>query len=226
MSKSQGKKVMTVLLGTLPGGAKNRIDAMAAVHEKNFNIMSGKIKDDLCNYTYEVLEGPGMGDVPKVPGTNLIKDEMKTAMAQFNVHLAVIDEVFKYKGLEIVDIDKMHGHELSLLFHVTGFVMKGNDDYESIILTGNKYLSTGSRMDLETPPIPLDESSSYTWWNELKVAADAARLEIALYKCGYYTPVKADEDEEEISSKKQGKLFDKSASEEAGDQDFENAKVK
>lgn len=203
----------------LSGGARTRVSAMEAVDKHTFTITDAKLKDDLCHYGFEITEGAGLGDPCNIKGSNLIKDEMREAFAQLRVHLAFIDDVFKYQGVEIEDIDKMHGHELTGLFNVTGFKIKGGDENESIILIGNKYLSSGSRMELESPAIPLDNLSSYKWYNELKSASDAVRLEVALYKEGFYTPVKEEEDEDSEPSHKQMKI---GAAEPEFVDDFEN----
>lgn len=166
--------------------------------EKTFLIKDAAIKDDFCNYSYEIISGIGIGDTHSVKGSGIIEDDMRNAFAVFNVHLAVIDDIFKHSKVKISDIDAMHGHDLTGLVNVTGFKIKGSNENESIILVGNKYVSeAGGRIELVTPRIPLDNLSSYKWYKELKVAADAARLEVELYKGGKYTPVVEEEIKEE-----------------------------
>lgn len=167
-------------------------------HEvNNFIINEAAIKDDFCNYTYEIIDGVGVGDKHKVNGSGIIEDDMRDAFRKLNVHLAAIDDVFKLSGIEIGDIDKFHNHELTGHYHVTGFKIKGGLENESIILIGSKFVGTaGGRIELATPKIPLDNMSSYKWCDELKAAADCAREEVALYKEGKYTTVD-DSDESE-----------------------------
>lgn len=185
--------------------------------EKTFLIKEATIKDDFCNYSYEIISGIGIGDTHKVNGSGIIEGDMRNAFAVFNVHLAVIDDIFKHSKVKISDIDTMHGHDLTGLVNVTGFKIKGSNENESIVLIGNKYVSeAGGRIELVTPRIPLDNLSSYKWYNELKVAADKARLEVELYKGGKYTPVEVEEVKEETQ---QPNLFDQP------DAEFENAKV-
>lgn len=176
-----------------------KLKAMAEGLElkRPFDITAALIKDGFCNYSYEIIEGVGLGDSHAVKGSGLIEDDMRNAFAVFNVHLAVIDDVFKHSDIEFDDVNKMHAEELTGLYHVTGFKIKGSKDNESIILVGNKYVSqAGGRLELETPKIPLDSLSSYKWYNELKTAADKARLEVALYKEGKYTAVEIIEEED------------------------------
>jgi hypothetical protein len=178
--------------------------------DRPFLIKEAAIKDDFCNYRYEITKGVGLDDTHKVDGKGIIKDDMRDAFSQLNVHLACIDEVFKHSGVEVEDINKMRSDELTFLYHVTGFKIKGGKDDESIILLGHKYLSSaGGRMELETPKISLDNASSYKWYNELKTAADQARREVELYKEGKYTPVEVEEEEDA----NQIKMFDNAAEE-------------
>lgn len=185
-----------------------------------FEITEATIKDDFCHYKYEVTRGVGLGDTHTVNGTGIIKDELREAFIKFNVHLAVIDEVFKHSGIEITDIDTLNDHELTGLFHVTAFKMKGSSDLESIQLIGNKYVSSaGGRIELKSPWITLDNLGSYKWYNELKDAATVARNEVARYKEGNYIAV----EEDDLEDPKQGKL--ELSVESNSNADFDNAKV-
>jgi len=123
-------------------------------------IRGATIKDDLCNYDYEIVKGRSRGFTHGVKGKGIVDDDMKNAFAKLNVHLAVVDDIFKHSGVEITDIDAMHNDELATLYEVSGFKIKGGDENEAIILIGNKYISGGSRMALESPKITLDELSS------------------------------------------------------------------
>jgi hypothetical protein len=165
---------------------------------RDYIIMDAVIKDDLCNYSFEITNGNGLGDTHSVKGSGLVKDTLLKAFSKFNVHLAVIDDAFKRSNIEIAAIDKEHGHDLTGFYQVNGFKIKGSKGNENIILIGSKYLSTaGGRMEIQTPKIPLDNLSSYQWYNELRDAAKRAREEVALYKEGNYTPVETLEVEED-----------------------------
>lgn len=191
--------------------------------DRSFIIISANIKDDFCTYSFENTKGVSIGRLHKVdksPG--IIDDDLRNAFVKFNVHLACIDDVFKHAGIEITDIDTMHSHEFAFLYNVTGFKIKGGKEDESIVLTGNKYVSSaGGRIEIETPKIPIDNLSSYKWYNELKAAADNARLEVALYEEGKYTANEIEEPEEKFSQTKLSFL----PPADNLDDDFENAKV-
>lgn len=188
------------------------IEVLKQLEDHWFSITEASIKDDFCTYSYEITKGVGLGRTHKVEGKNsgsIIDDDMRTAFSKFNVHMAAIDDVFKHSGIEIENIDDEHGHELTGLFHVTGFKIKGGKDNESIELIGNKYVSGGGRFDLTSPKTPLDNLSSYAWFKELKQVVNKARLEVQLYDGGKYT--KAAE-EEEVPEAKTGNLFNGAAS--------------
>lgn len=132
--------------------------------ELSYAITEASVKDDFCNYKYNVKEGIGNNDEHAVTGSKMVTDDLIQAFGKLNVHLACIDDVFKHKDIEIDDIDKFHADETASLYHVTGIQIKGSDENESVILVGNKYVScSGSRIELKSPKIPLDNLSSYQW---------------------------------------------------------------
>lgn len=172
-----------------------RDDIAVLLSEYPIEIKEALIKDDLCNYSYEIIDGIGVGDEHSVKGTGIVDKDMVTAFSVFNVHMAVIDDVFKHADIQFADIDKMHGDELATIFTCTGFKIKGGKEDMSIILIGNKYVSAGGRIELKTPKIALDKFSSYKWAPDLKVAAWKACLEVLRYKDGKYTAIEVDEEE-------------------------------
>lgn len=173
---------------------KNKKDEEVIV-QKEFIITGASINDEFCNYEFEIKNGVGIGDVHKVKGSGIVDEDLTRAFAVLNVHLASIDDVFKHSNIDVENIDKFHGHELTADFNVTGFKVKENDENETIILIGTKRVSSaGERMAISTPKILLDSLSSYRWYNELKLAADEVRREVELYKGGKCTPVEKKEE--------------------------------
>ena len=153
------------------------------------SITAAKIKDDFCEYSYEIAGGKSIGFTHNVKGKGIIDDDLRNAFAKLNVHLAVVDDVFKHAGVTIDSISTMHNDELTMLYNVTEIKVKGGEENESVILIGNKYLSGGSRMELEGPKVAIDSLSSYKWYNELKEATDKVREEVLAYHNGKYTVV-------------------------------------
>jgi hypothetical protein len=158
-------------------------------------VTGGKISDDFCHYSYKVKEGVGLGS-HNVKGKGIVDEDMKIAFSRFNAHLACLDDVFKRSNIQMDNIDSYHSHEITNLYTVTGFQMKGSEEAPSIILIGTKYSDTaGGHIDIKTPKINLDRGAFYQWYNELKEAADKAISEVEQYIAGKYTLPKDDKDE-------------------------------
>jgi hypothetical protein len=157
---------------------------------KDYIIKEASIKDDFCNYQYEIIEGTGAGDKHNVKGSGIVLKDMLQAFGKLHVHIACIDDVFTNAKVEIDDIDKFHAHEITGLYNVTGIKVRGSKHNERVILIGSKFVNSSSgRIALVTPAIPMDDLSSYKWYNELKTAVDKIREEVRLYKEGKYEAV-------------------------------------
>lgn len=164
---------------------------------REFKIVAASTKDEYCDYVYEQTGGIGIGRTHKVTGEYIVMVDMINAFNKFNVHLAILDDAFKLSGIEVDDVDKFHGHEITMGYRVNGFKIKGVTDSESISFTGTKYSDTArGYFNITTPFIAIDGLASYKWYNELKSAADLVREEVALYHEGKYRVNEEDEDEE------------------------------
>jgi hypothetical protein len=204
---------------------KKATAAIKNLVKREYKIIEAKVKDDFCDYRYEITEGVGIHDIHGVKGkAGYVRDSLKTAFAAMNIHLAIVDDIFKNAGIEFDDLESMAGHPLTMLYTVTAFTLKGDEDNLTVSLIGNRYVSMGGRMELKTDDIAIDELSSYKWKNELKTAAMDAANEVAMYKEGNYTPVAEEEPEEDA---RQLKITDVtvSAGADEDDLDFEGSKV-
>ncbi len=205
-------------------------NAINNLKEKEYRILEASIKDDFCNYKFEMLIG--VKDKHKVEGKGIIKDTLRDAFRELNVHLAAIDDVFKHAGLNTeTKLKELKEHELTDLYHVTGFKISGSGEAEFIQLIGNKYVSSASgRIEITTPKIALDNLSSYRLFEELKEAADDVRHEVELYKEGNYIEPE-EEDDSQAASVVQMTISDGIAAAKAEnekdilDPDFEEAKL-
>lgn len=158
---------------------------------KHFAVTGAKITDDICNYNIHVTAGAGLGK-HAVKGEGIVDEDMKIAFSKFNVHLAVIDGVFKHKGIEIEKLSKFHNHEVTNDYTVSGFKMSGEEDNLSIELSGSKYAPYG-QIEFPTPKIMLDATGGYPFYKELKAASETAIKEVELYIGGKFTPVESTE---------------------------------
>lgn len=189
--------------------------------QQDIRITGAKIKDDFCTYDYRYLTGVEK-DIPlgAKKGVYIIKEDMKKAFAKFNVHMAIVDDLFKNAGIEVADCDKLHGHEFTFLMECHEFKILGDVDSESVQLFGTKWVSTqNSHIPFQTPKIPLDSLSSYKWYNELKAAVDVARVEVHLFKEGKYTIPEDKIDDDPDDEKQTTMQFDKADGEEPGSDD-------
>ncbi|HKR03492.1 MAG TPA: hypothetical protein VJY62_02570 [Bacteroidia bacterium] len=157
----------------------------------DFEVKGASIADDLCNYSIHVTSGAGVGK-HNVKGEGIVDEDMKIAFSRFNVHLAIIDGVYKHKGIEIDKINKFHNHDITNDYTVSGFKMNGEEDNLSIVLIGSKHVANGI-MDMETPKIMLDHTGGYEFFKELKAASENAIKEVELYIGGKCTMPEEDE---------------------------------
>ncbi len=154
-------------------------------------ITAAAINDGFCNYSYEIKKGIGSGAVHSVKDTkHLIDADMEISFFALSVHLAIMDDIFFHSGEEINSIKEIRKSPHTKRYNVTGFKIKTQGEKEFVILTGTKQIECSNYfMSIESPKIPLDDLSSYTWHKELKEAVDAAREEVELYSNGKYTEV-------------------------------------
>lgn len=181
---------------------------MSEIEEKKpILIVAAAIVDGMCKYTYKVNTGTGAGDKHNVDGSNYVHDDMKTAFAALNVHMALIDEMFKTAGIEVKSLSEITNHEFVFQFSVSGFVIKGDGDNESVVLKGSKYVSiAGGRQEITQPKIALDSLSSYQWHAELSEAIEKVRTEVELYVEGKFDPSISEEESEKRSKKNKKQL--------------------
>ena len=191
----------------------------AEINLPEYVITGAKLNDGKVDFSYRIQKGIHAGEVTNTKGVGIFFDSLQEAFNKFAVHLAVIDEAYKHKGVEIEDIDTMHLDELATTYQVASFKITGEDDAESIILIGSKYTALGD-ISIQTPKIPLDSLSSYKWYNELKAASDDVREEVALYKEGNFEIPEVEE-----PTSKQMKITDMDNKANAFDDELEKAAI-
>jgi len=198
MSKKKDKNVITInadAVKRLSDYAEN----LKEPGDQKQVITAASLKDDICNYSYEITEGVGEGDVHNVKGKGIATDDLIDAMRKLNVHLACVDGVYDDNKIDVADIDRMENHRLTARYVVTGMKIKGSQGMESVILIGSKAMTgTGGRIELQTDPIPTDTLSSYTWYNELEEAAKNLRHEVDLYRRGKCVKQEEQEDPKQL----------------------------
>jgi hypothetical protein len=153
---------------------------------KPYEITSASIKEELCNYGYEIKTGPCAGDkIPTRKGSAIVHNDMINAFAALRVHLAIIDEAFKHVFEQLPTFLNLDNHEIIHEYAITGFKIQGNEENVGYVIFGEKWVTTGS-IGLETPKITA--SSSYPFFDELEEAIANARGEVELYMNGKAAP--------------------------------------
>lgn len=171
---------------------------MSSVKKSNLNlevksmdstllITGAFVKNDLCKYFYDIVEGVGAGDSHSVTGKGTVESSMYDRLSKLNVHAAVLDDAFKVAEVEIgKNIYAMNGDELTLKYRVTGFRLKGTINNQTIVLIGTKQVAHG-QMNIDTPEVSIDNISGYPYWMELRTAIAKLSEEVVLYKDGNYS---------------------------------------
>lgn len=193
-------------------------DAMTKeVEEKDLEIISASIKDELCNYGYELLTGRNSGDkIPTRKGAHFIHEDLKEAFKNLDVILAHIDGVFNSwanNQTHISDLeDKVDEKDLdNKLFvdsyHVSSFKITGQEESKAVVIGGTKNTVHGD-ISFCTPKIKLN--SSYLYIDDLNVRLATLIDEVEQYMDGKRAP----------EFEQLGMEFD-----EPSDDDFTEAKV-
>ena len=168
-------------------------------------IVKASIVDGMCNYTFEVSRGVGIGDQHSVKGKGVVKSDLIDAMDRLRVHLALMDEAFKGKGITFTTVEEIAENELVETYFVTGIAIKGGEGDEKISIDGHKHsVAIGGYINLKTPAVLFSKPGAYQWQQELEDVVQVIRMEVELYRNGKYTQTEL---EDEDVDKAQLKIF-------------------
>lgn len=159
---------------------------------KPYTIVSAVIKEDLCNYGYEIKNGVCSGDkIPTRKGSKVIHNDMRDAFRKLNVHLAFIDDAFK--SVVVESIEDASEYELVSNYSVTGFKVAGNEENEGFIISGEKWVTHGSISLNDMPKIT--RATNYRFYDDLKDAIEHAIIEVEAYMNGKSGEVESEQGE-------------------------------
>lgn len=180
-------KSIKLAADTIGGEANLTIEMEDKAPEKPVLIRNAALKDGMCNYGYEINQGQLKGDViPNRKGSNIVHKDMNEAFAALSVHLACIDDAFKYAGVNPeTPLDELAQTELAGLFRATGIKLTGKEENDGYILFGEKSVTTGY-IGLETPKINL--GTGYPYFAELQEAVAKVVAEVEAYMNGKIAP--------------------------------------
>lgn len=174
--------------------------AESKLEPKAIEIKSGHLKDNMfCHYGYDHTVAANTTDSIYRKSAVPVHEDMKIAFRDLNVHLAVIceeihpDDIPNIDNLPVLDPDTDLTDDdqdpLALKlsrFSVSSFRIVGNGENEGVILTGQKRLSTGDHIKIETPVARYQ--GEYAFVNELHVAIFNLVEEIEQYMNGKQAP--------------------------------------
>jgi hypothetical protein len=164
---------------------KVRENAQDLISDKKLEIKGAALRDQMCNYSYELLDGKTKGDIISRKGVHVVHDDMLQKFEDLNVFLAHIDGAFKDANNQ-TPLSELEAEDLLNLYSVSGFKITGVEENKSVILVGHKQVTYGS-ISFETPKIKL-EGATYLYIEELTQRIYAAISEVEQYMDGKLAP--------------------------------------
>lgn len=157
-----------------------------AIDQKPFEIVAASLKDDQCNYGYEIKNGINEGDkIPSRKGSNYIHDDLREAFNELDVFLAHIDGAFKSWAKNQTPIQDLEADEELGQYSVGNIKIVGVEENKSVILTGSKFTEHGL-ITFSTPKIKLE--GTYLYLEELQLRLKTALEEVEAYMNGKKQP--------------------------------------
>lgn len=156
-----------------------------ASEEKSIEIRSASLRDQLCNYSYELLTGKTKGDAISRKGVHIIHDDLIEKVKELDVFLAHIDGAFREANNQ-TPIQELEAEDILALYEVTGFKLTGVEENKSIILVGHKEVPQGT-ISFETPKIKIS-GSTYLYIYELSDRLYEVIEEVEAYMEGKTAP--------------------------------------
>lgn len=152
--------------------------------EKDVEIKSASLKDAVCNYSYELLTGRTVGDILNRRGNHIIHDDLQEAFKKFNVFLAHLDDA--YTGNDnSTKLSFLESESETELYTVSSFKITGVEENKAIILSGNKYVTSGV-IAFDAPKVKLN--GSYIYLSELLEVLANVIEEVEKYMDGKTAP--------------------------------------
>jgi hypothetical protein len=149
--------------------------------EQLIKIKSAQLKDEYCNYSFEQRVALGVVNKFSVKSQVKFHNDLKDAFTKLNAHLAVICEEVAHK--DIRDIDTGEGRIQSITEKLEAFTVDAfHYNNDAVTLIGQKLLSTGECVKLETPEVEM--SGNYQFSNELLAAVLVLINEVLMYHNG------------------------------------------
>lgn len=159
--------------------ATKKIDDVSILDVPDFEILSAKLKDGLCNYSVENMKEPTKGFILDTKGVNVVHEDLTESFKALVIHLAIVDGVFALTGKDFDYTHEVEKDELATSYSVSGFKLGGSEDNRSVILHGSKWVP-GGVISLDTFKLTKAYKHYDTLMDEIKVCQE----EVLAYKNG------------------------------------------
>lgn len=184
MAKAIKEKKNTIVINNIDDFVKKVDNMINEDSEKECEIKGASLKDNLCNYSYELLQGKTKGDTLKRSGVHIVHDDMIQNFRTLDVFMAHIDGTYKDANNQ-TPLSELEADEVLSKYYVSGFTITGVEENKSVILTGTKDVTYGS-ISFQTPKIKLE--GQYLYIEELTWRLRAVIREVELYMDGKCAP--------------------------------------
>lgn len=153
---------------------------------KPLEIRNALIKEQSCNYGYELLTGRTKGDIVNRKGAHLVHEDLENAFKELDIFIAHIDGAFASFANNQTPIQELEEKEELEKYHVFGFKFSGSEENKSVIFSGEKYTPHGT-ISFNTPKIKL-ENTTYLYVEELQLRLENCISEVEQYMDGKAAP--------------------------------------
>lgn len=146
---------------------------------------------------YDERKENGIIDTLTRKSTAPVHDDLKAAIKELDIHLALLceeveipsDKKFKeikelIKEFRETQDENLFGEKIlkkCVSFHVVGVSTKGENLQESVILHGEKFLTNLKSVSLTTPSTSESEHHTYPFWQQLSEAIYILESEVILF---------------------------------------------
>lgn len=164
--------------------ADKLVKKLADLSDKEVEIRSASLKDALCNYGYELLQGKTAGDIINRKGTHIVHEDLERAFSKFRVFLAHLDDA--YTGNDnATELETLEQEPETEKYFVTAFQITGVEENRSIVLQGGKWVKNG-QITFSAPKVKLN--GGYLYLDKLTNVLENAIREVEYYMNGKAAP--------------------------------------
>ncbi len=174
---------------TITGSTNSYLKALQGnTEDKPIVITGAALKYLFCHYSYDHTIAPGIINSVRIKSELPVHDDLREKFKFLSPHLAAICEELDDEAMEYFT---EHNNLFSFTekgknFSVSAFKIVGSVHNQGVVLIGEKQLTTGEFVRLETPVVKWD--GEYQLINELRISIDDCISEVEQYVKGKQAP--------------------------------------